>query len=116
MAVDDRLGDVDDLVAVVLRVVAQHFERPLGADPVPSHQDSLGLLDDRAAPECALEAVVLGEALQRDVDRALQLVGGRVDDVCEDAALGCLTDRKSTRLNSSHPSISYAVFCLKKKI
>src|SRR5690348_17583322 len=27
-----------------------------------------------------------------------------------------LPDRKSTRLNSSHPSISYAVFCLKKKI
>src|SRR5690348_2879501 len=26
------------------------------------------------------------------------------------------TDRKSTRLNSSHPSISYAVFCLKKKM
>src|SRR5690348_17966849 len=26
-----------------------------------------------------------------------------------------LLDRKSTRLNSSHPSISYAVFCLKKK-
>src|SRR5207245_7395798 len=26
-----------------------------------------------------------------------------------------LTDRKSTRLNSSHGSISYAVFCLKKK-
>src|SRR5690348_17639122 len=26
-----------------------------------------------------------------------------------------LIDRKSTRLNSSHPSISYAVFCLKKK-
>src|SRR5689334_23785852 len=28
---------------------------------------------------------------------------------------GALTDRKSTRLNSSHSSISYAVFCLKKK-
>src|SRR5438876_9116996 len=26
-----------------------------------------------------------------------------------------IEDRKSTRLNSSHPSISYAVFCLKKK-
>src|SRR5438876_4620966 len=26
-----------------------------------------------------------------------------------------MIDRKSTRLNSSHPSISYAVFCLKKK-
>src|SRR3712207_7007449 len=27
----------------------------------------------------------------------------------------CDTDRKSTRLNSSHANISYAVFCLKKK-
>src|SRR2546422_2039376 len=27
----------------------------------------------------------------------------------------CQTDRKSTRLNSSHGYISYAVFCLKKK-
>src|SRR5206468_12801199 len=30
-------------------------------------------------------------------------------------ALAKLTDRKSTRLNSSHDQISYAVFCLKKK-
>src|SRR3712207_7142801 len=33
-------------------------------------------------------------------------------------ALGCdlyALDRKSTRLNSSHANISYAVFCLKKK-
>src|SRR3712207_8846078 len=29
---------------------------------------------------------------------------------------GSLEDRKSTRLNSSHANISYAVFCLKKKI
>src|SRR5690606_42000808 len=29
--------------------------------------------------------------------------------------LGCIVDRKSTRLNSSHVKISYAVFCLKKK-
>src|SRR3712207_7025008 len=28
---------------------------------------------------------------------------------------GSTTDRKSTRLNSSHANISYAVFCLKKK-
>src|SRR3712207_8834516 len=27
----------------------------------------------------------------------------------------CFLDRKSTRLNSSHANISYAVFCLKKK-
>src|SRR2546430_9542297 len=30
-------------------------------------------------------------------------------------AFGRLEDRKSTRLNSSHSQISYAVFCLKKK-
>src|SRR6476659_10174080 len=30
-------------------------------------------------------------------------------------APGSITDRKSTRLNSSHLGISYAVFCLKKK-
>src|SRR3712207_7702047 len=39
-------------------------------------------------------------------DRPFQGVGA-----AEDAA----SDRKSTRLNSSHANISYAVFCLKKK-
>src|SRR5256885_13052241 len=32
-----------------------------------------------------------------------------------DAKIGTKRDRKSTRLNSSHLVISYAVFCLKKK-
>src|SRR5258707_1786167 len=31
------------------------------------------------------------------------------------AAVSSISDRKSTRLNSSHANISYAVFCLKKK-
>src|SRR3712207_8928013 len=34
----------------------------------------------------------------------------------DDAFATSLADRKSTRLNSSHANISYAVFCLKKKI
>src|SRR5256885_12664883 len=42
------------------------------------------------------------EPLQGDVDRAGQVVAFELD-------------RKSTRLNSSHLVISYAVFCLKKK-
>src|SRR4051812_49820025 len=37
--------------------------------------------------------------------------GRGILDPVDDAA----ADRKSTRLNSSHMSISYAVFCLKKK-
>src|SRR6266581_4447525 len=44
----------------------------------------------------------------------------RGPSACGSILLSCATgswrpDRKSTRLNSSHPSISYAVFCLKKK-
>src|SRR5258707_4270050 len=39
--------------------------------------------------------------------------GGQVGDRGELSMSG--TDRKSTRLNSSHANISYAVFCLKKK-
>src|SRR5947209_15168220 len=41
----------------------------------------------------------------------------RCDDDCTHQS-GCssrASDRKSTRLNSSHANISYAVFCLKKK-
>src|SRR3712207_7470568 len=33
-----------------------------------------------------------------------------------EADRGVVRDRKSTRLNSSHANISYAVFCLKKKL
>src|SRR5438445_2652857 len=43
---------------------------------------------------------------------AAELNPGRAaNPVAEDA----IADRKSTRLNSSHANISYAVFCLKKK-
>src|SRR2546428_12199431 len=39
----------------------------------------------------------------------------RVGDVGREGAHAADQDRKSTRLNSSHDQISYAVFCLKKK-
>src|SRR5438445_11620910 len=55
----------------------------------------------------------------------LQLVGEAIDDleiepparpaVPRERLARQLEDRKSTRLNSSHANISYAVFCLKKK-
>src|SRR3712207_8626993 len=62
------------------------------------------------------------------VELALDQVGGR-GELVDDGDLGGLQpvavgvdgaavvgeDRKSTRLNSSHANISYAVFCLKKK-
>src|SRR4051794_41370055 len=42
-----------------------------------------------------------------DAEQQLATIKAKEADHCQ--------DRKSTRLNSSHPSISYAVFCLKKK-
>src|SRR5437660_6273123 len=39
----------------------------------------------------------------------------RQGQICRGGRLDRLGDRKSTRLNSSHVAISYAVFCLKKK-
>src|SRR5438477_3275297 len=51
-----------------------------------------------------------GHALHMRAINAIRRVGGIIPPV----TIPCL-DRKSTRLNSSHMSISYAVFCLKKK-
>src|SRR3712207_7494643 len=48
------------------------------------------------------------QRVPRDVDAAAATVGASAR---EEAG----ADRKSTRLNSSHANISYAVFCLKKK-
>src|SRR3712207_7931725 len=42
-------------------------------------------------------------------------IGQQPTDVQERGLRGFQQDRKSTRLNSSHANISYAVFCLKKK-
>src|SRR3712207_8476448 len=50
----------------------------------------------------------LNDRIQRTVDMA-------IDEVNRSAVYKMAKDRKSTRLNSSHANISYAVFCLKKK-
>src|SRR3712207_7437858 len=65
---------------------------------VEQHHHVLAFLDE------ALDALE-DELGHRDV-----VVGGLVEGRGDD-----LGDRKSTRLNSSHANISYAVFCLKKK-
>src|SRR5689334_24124250 len=59
----------------------------------------------------------IGSNVYRRIDRLHWSVGQKGKlvhsiDPCDATRNG---DRKSTRLNSSHSSISYAVFCLKKK-
>src|SRR3712207_6900614 len=74
-----------------------------GLNPGP-HFHGLGVLLDmlflplERSPNCRKEKIVV-EGLLDEVDGSF--LHGR--------------DRKSTRLNSSHANISYAVFCLKKK-
>src|SRR3989442_5488701 len=52
---------------------------------------------------------------RRDQIVALGVDFGARHRILRGAAENPMTDRKSTRLNSSHVRISYAVFCLKKK-
>src|SRR3712207_8278293 len=54
------------------------------------------------------EPLAVGDALVRIPEGRGSLTAGRLRG-------GRVQDRKSTRLNSSHANISYAVFCLKKK-
>src|SRR3989442_8798 len=89
----DAHGDSDDLVALL----DEQRGRDGGVD-APAHpdDDSLG-----HAPECrrsSSQCLAPSSSVSRTLTRRASTL-----------------DRKSTRLNSSHVRISYAVFCLKKK-
>src|SRR5256886_949380 len=84
---------------VRLEDVAAELVTPTGAAIVAA------LAQREAVPEMRIEAVGYGAGDRELADRPNLL---RI-------LLGEPVDRKSTRLNSSHSQISYAVFCLKKK-
>src|SRR5699024_12278589 len=106
-------------------LVSSHFSSPA---PSPTHPYPLSLHD--ALPISVPTAQLAGQGLERslvggagdaEVQRGdllalnIHLHGERAVRLVEGAGEECGIDRKSTRLNSSHVSISYAVFCLKKK-
>src|SRR5438876_4793322 len=93
---------------------------PTGPIHPPSLHDALPISPEPPLPRCEVELHRLeighqeirgrhrpqcGQRLEMTVAARTRLDGPSLDP----------PDRKSTRLNSSHPSISYAVFCLKKK-
>src|SRR2546430_6518592 len=59
--------------------------------------------------------VRLGDCIATVVGRKLVGVPTKLNVVAREKVSRFEKDRKSTRLNSSHSQISYAVFCLKKK-
>src|SRR2546430_7740791 len=64
-----------------------------GKPPATAGRKARGLLETARLPESTLRRPILREVVR----------------------FAHIGDRKSTRLNSSHSQISYAVFCLKKK-
>src|SRR3989454_6215517 len=98
-------------------LLAQHELLPQAAA-----QEGRDLLRERIA-QLERVAARVGEAPSLDVRtaRAIDQTNRRdqavaaLFDASLDEAAGAERDRKSTRLNSSHLVISYAVFCLKKK-
>src|SRR5690606_41020536 len=69
---------------------------------------------DRAQPAGEGDRIVTRLRVERHRERAeLRVAGAPAVDVGDHEVH--VEDRKSTRLNSSHVKISYAVFCLKKK-
>src|SRR5688572_20490812 len=104
---------VEDAIAV--RNMLEDFLSLYGYEVlVASHPDTaFKRLKQSAA---SLDAMILDIGLDdnRSGIEVLELM--RLDDRFVDLPVVVLTgDRKSTRLNSSHSQISYAVFCLKKK-
>src|SRR4051794_41602627 len=79
---------------------------------------ALGVVADRDRRDRLRRPVVDDDDLVLAADRDPALVAHRATSAGSRSAArtrSSSSDRKSTRLNSSHPSISYAVFCLKKK-
>src|SRR5438045_7654618 len=58
----------------------------------------------------------VADLVAMDPDSGLTMVAVKENDAEMVRQAETLLDRKSTRLNSSHLGISYAVFCLKKKM
>src|SRR5712692_456468 len=102
-------------------VEAQH---PLVATPCAGIEVQLPFGIHRICAVAAASTAAEMRKLVRQAMRFSRTIELRLDWLANDAqrqkfmawiARSGVRDRKSTRLNSSHSSISYAVFCLKKK-
>src|SRR3989475_6838325 len=83
--------------------------RPEGGRQDPHARRRQRRMDQEARPRARSHGAQHGRALAALLDAGRKRRGEKVE--CRSAG----EDRKSTRLNSSHSQISYAVFCLKKK-
>src|SRR3712207_8402865 len=66
-------------------------------------------------PDILQQALRAAYVVQRELGRGGMAIVYLAHDLKHQRQVALKVDRKSTRLNSSHANISYAVFCLKKK-
>src|SRR3712207_7424066 len=67
-------------------------------------------------PVAGIEPIEIQEEMERSfLEYSMSVIVSRALPDARDGLKPVHRDRKSTRLNSSHANISYAVFCLKKK-
>src|SRR6266478_2269746 len=111
---EERLADMDaqgvdvQVVSIHMPLVSYHLEPAEGRRLARDVNDEIAAMTRqwprRFAGLATLPAQDVGAAID-ELERAVHVLGLK----------GAELDRKSTRLNSSHSQISYAVFCLKKK-
>src|SRR5256886_16987150 len=132
----DDIADSSELSVAEKRVRLGAWRKMLrvaGADEAPLAHDVRSLIDKYSLSTAMLEEIIAGVEMDLSISRyatfeelrvycyrvasavglvSIEIFGYR-NPRCKEYALEL--DRKSTRLNSSHSQISYAVFCLKKK-
>src|SRR3712207_7931237 len=99
------------------------IRRPPRSTLFPYHDalpiSGVRMVEERAAagprPLAGVTVVITGSLPTLSRDEATELVTSHGGKVTGSVSKKTQLDRKSTRLNSSHANISYAVFCLKKK-
>src|SRR5256885_9332942 len=116
--VDDHLLFREGLRAMLasapdLRVVAEASNAQEALPAVRASQPEVVVLDVMLPGVSGIG--VARELLREDPKRRVLALSMVADEAHVADALQAGVDRKSTRLNSSHLVISYAVFCLKKK-
>src|SRR3712207_7489790 len=84
-------------------------------DPATTEIYTLSLHDALPIWDVTRSPYVPRSSIQRVVARRARVVRSPFSPSRKASSTTPAGDRKSTRLNSSHANISYAVFCLKKK-
>src|SRR5439155_24591097 len=102
------LFSFNDTATTAIYTLSLHDALPIFA--IGENADQFSVFCDRHAGN-----LVLAHHFERVRDFGVRGHGDGIDDHAALRALYLVEDRKSTRLNSSHVAISYAVFCLKKK-